>query len=94
MVILVTDKSKNFFNNGYDYFSPRQEKDLARVGLPKQVIKTLDKSLWATLSGDYVSRHVTVYEAVELSSYAEKYKKLPLIDPLKEALKKELGVVC
>ena len=94
MVIIIDNKDKNYFNNGYDYFSPIQEKRLLDIGLPEPVVDTLDKSLWAVLTGDYVSKHLTVFEAAELAAYTDKYKELPLISILKEALKLELGIKC
>lgn len=93
-MFIFIEKPKNYFNNGYESFSPVQEEKLARMGLPESVIKTLDKSLWATLSGEYVSKHLTVYEAAELAVYADKCKTLPLIGILKKALVTELGIKC
>ena len=92
MIILV--KQPNYFNNGYDYFSPVQEAKLSKLGLPKSVIDTLDRSLWAVLSGELVSKHLTVYEAAELAVYIDKHKKLPLVGLLKDSLEQELGIVC
>ena len=85
---------ENYYNNGYENFSPIQEDKLLKLGLPVSVIYTLDKALWATLTGDLVSRHLTVFEAAELALTLEDYKKLPLIYPLKSQLKSELGLVC
>jgi hypothetical protein len=93
-MIIIVEKPKNYDNNGYSYFSPIQEAKLSKLGLPGSVIETLDRSLWATLSGDLVSKHLTVFEAAELAVEVEKYKKLPLIDILKTSLKQELGIVC
>jgi hypothetical protein len=94
MTIKIINKNKNFFNNKYEYLSVIQEEALSDIGLPKPTIDTLDRLLWVVLTGDLVSRHITVYEAVELATTLEEYKKLPILDLLKNSLKLELGIVC
>lgn len=93
-MFIIVEGHKNYYNNGYSQLSPIQEAKLSKLGLPRAVIDTLDRSLWATLSGDLVSKHLTVFEAAELAVEVEKYRKLPLISSLKCSLRKELGIVC
>ena len=85
--------NKNYINS-YEKFSPAQEADLLKMGVPVEVVEVLDRSLWAVLSGEPISKFLTVFEAAELAVTVDEVGKLPLIGPLKSSLKVELGIVC
>ena len=69
-MFIILEDSKNYYNNGYSHLSPIQEAKLSKLGLPQTVIDTLDRSLWATLSGDLVSKHLCCFRCFRASSSA------------------------
>lgn len=82
------------YNNSYEKFSPIQEADLLKIGVSGHIVDLLDRSLWAVLSGESVSKFLTVFEAAELAVAVDEVGKLPLISPLKNSLEAELGIIC